>query len=66
LATIMSIPIFNPREFVAGRAAIDNPLIGILNFDSDTATVANFEGGRAAAEKAALTCGSLLGTPLGA
>jgi NTE family protein len=66
LSTIMSIPIFDPREFVAGRCAIDNPLIGILNFDSDTATVTNFEGGRAAAEKAALTCGSLLSTPLGA
>jgi hypothetical protein len=66
LSTIMSIPIFDPRRFVAGRNAIDNPLSGILNFDSDTAAVANFEGGRSAAEKAALTCGSLLSTPLGA
>jgi NTE family protein len=64
LSTIISIPIFDPRHFLADRDAKSNPLIGILNFDSDTASVADFEGARGAAEKAAVTCGQLLSAPL--
>jgi NTE family protein len=59
LSTIMSIPIFDPVRFSAA-IGIDNPLIGILNFDSDEASVAEFEAAEDAARKAAVACGSIL------
>jgi hypothetical protein len=39
---------------INGHAFKDNPLIGILNFDSDSVTVAQFERSKAAAEWAAV------------
>jgi hypothetical protein len=64
LSTIISIPIFDPRHFLSERDANGNPLIGILNFDSDSATVTDFEGALSAAEKAAVSCGQVLSAPL--
>jgi predicted acylesterase/phospholipase RssA len=64
LSTIISIPIFDPRHFLSERDANSNPLIGILNFDSDSATVTDFEGALSAAEKAAVSCGQVLSAPL--
>jgi hypothetical protein len=42
LSTILSVPIFDPGRFSAGREDAFNPLIGILNFDSDSASVPEF------------------------
>ena len=43
LSTILSIPIFDVDHTAADRLDPHKPLIGILNFDSDTVTMAKFE-----------------------
>ena len=60
LSSIMSIPIFDGIHNFPGDRPVDNSLIGILNFDSDTATVAQFEASQDAALKAAVACGAIL------
>ena len=64
LSSIMSIPIFDPIKLSPDRDDLDNPLIGILNFDCDTPSVAYFEAAAAAARKAAVTCGRILSARL--
>jgi hypothetical protein len=53
LSTIISIPIFEQVHAAPDDPAVGKSLIGILNFDSDTATVAQFEAAQDAAHKAA-------------
>jgi NTE family protein len=60
LSTIMSVPIFDPARFSEVREDGFNPLIGILNFDSDEATVAEFINAANAARAAAVMCGEIL------
>ena len=66
LSTIISIPIFNPSGRALDPGSTDNSLIGILNIDSDTATVGDFERCTRAAERAAITCGRVLSARLSA
>jgi NTE family protein len=60
LSTIMSVPIFDRVDDNPSNLIPDKPLIGILNFDSDGATVAQFEAAQDAAHKAAVACGAIL------
>jgi hypothetical protein len=60
LSTIMSIPIFDGVHGNQAPSSPVKPLIGILNFDSDAATVAQFEAAQDAAHKAAVACGAIL------
>jgi NTE family protein len=60
LSTILSVPIFDPGRFSAAREDVFNPLIGILNFDSDSAGVPEFMGAASAARTAAVMCGEFL------
>src|ERR1700722_12321160 len=60
LSTILSIPIFDRVHADLGNLADGKSLIGILNFDSDDATVAQFEAAQDAAHKAAVACGAIL------
>jgi NTE family protein len=60
LSTILSVPIFDPARFSAAREDVFNPLIGILNFDSDSASVPEFMGAASAARAAAAMCGEIL------
>jgi hypothetical protein len=60
LSTIISIPIFDGVQAAPGDLPADNSLIGILNFDSDDATVAQFEAAQDAALKAAVACAAIL------
>lgn len=60
LSTILSVPIFDPTKFSAAREDVFNPLIGILNFDSDRASVTEFMGAASAARAAAVLCGEIL------
>ena len=60
LSTIISIPILGRSAVGVGDSVNHKTLIGILNFDSDTATVAQFEGAEDAARKAAAACGLIL------
>ncbi len=64
LSTIMSVPIFEPGGGDTSHAFKDNPLIGILNFDSDSVTVTQFERSKSAAEWAAVLLGSYLKSPM--
>jgi NTE family protein len=65
LSSIISIPIFDGIHSDPNDQPVDNSLIGILNFDSDTATVAQFEVSQDAALKAAVACGAILQAQLG-
>jgi hypothetical protein len=60
LSTILSVPIFDPARFSAAREDVFNPLVGILNFDSDSASVPEFMGAASAARAAAVMCGEIL------
>jgi hypothetical protein len=60
LSTILSIPIFDPARFLPTREDVFNPLIGILNFDSDSASVSDFMQATGAARAAAVMCGEIL------
>jgi len=60
LSTILSVPIFDPGRFSAAREDVFNPLIGILNFDSDSASVPEFMSAASAARAAAVMCGEIL------
>jgi hypothetical protein len=60
LSTILSVPIFDPARFSAAREDLFNPLIGILNFDSDSASVPEFMDAASAARAAAVMCGEIL------
>jgi NTE family protein len=60
LSTILSIPIFDPARFLPAREDVFNPLIGILNFDSDSASVSDFMQATGAARAAAVMCGEIL------
>jgi NTE family protein len=64
LATILSVPIFDPARFSQARDDVFNPLIGVLNFDSDDATVADFMSAASAARAAAVMCGEILSARL--
>jgi len=35
LRSLLCVPIFNHHEFISDRAALENPLLGVLCFDSD-------------------------------
>jgi NTE family protein len=60
LSTILSVPVFDPGRFLPSREDVFNPLIGILNFDSDSATVGEFMEAASAARAAAAMCGEIL------
>jgi hypothetical protein len=60
LSTIMSIPIVDRVQANRVDPVSGKSLIGILNFDSDNATVAQFEAAQDAAHKAAVACGMIL------
>jgi hypothetical protein len=42
LKSLLSVPIFDPAQFDSGRDKIDNPLLGILNLDSDADLLEEF------------------------
>jgi NTE family protein len=60
LSSIISIPIFDQVADDAAPSGVSKPLIGILNLDSDSATVVEFEATHDAAHRAALTCAGIL------
>ena len=60
LSSILSAPIFDPAKFYPARDDAFNPLIGILNFDSDSASVPKFMSAASAARGAAVMCGEFL------
>jgi hypothetical protein len=60
LSTILSVPVFDPGRFSLTREDVFNPLIGILNFDSDSASVRDFMNAAGAARAAAAMCGEIL------
>jgi NTE family protein len=60
LSTILSVPVFDPARFSSAREDVFNPLVGILNFDSDDASVPEFMGAASAARAAAVLCGEIL------
>jgi NTE family protein len=42
LKCLLSVPVFDPREFDKNRVAVENPLLGVLTFDSDEDLVTEF------------------------
>ena len=63
LSTILSIPIHDVDHSAGDRVNLSKPLIGILNFDSDSATMADFEQARTAGELAAVLLATYLKSP---
>jgi hypothetical protein len=64
LSTILSVPIFDRVHDNPSNSVPDKPLIGIFNFESDGATVAQFEAAQDAAHRAAVARGAILQAPL--
>jgi hypothetical protein len=42
LLSLLCVPIFNPKTYDKNRPDIENPLIGVLSFDSDDLLLAEF------------------------
>ena len=58
LKSLLSVPIFNHLEFLSERANIENPLIGVLNFDSDADLLKSFA--KQAVQQEAVECAKTL------
>lgn len=62
LRSLLSVPIFDHTRFDSSKSEVDNPLLGVLNFDSDEDLIKEF--GRPKIQQTAATAAKLLSMSL--
>lgn len=62
LRSLLCVPIFNPNRYNPSIANVDNPLLGVLSFDSDDDLLVHF--GREDIEREAMKMAGFIGTEL--